>query len=259
MLPCLNTTLQKSTTFCFPVTLKQNRMRRQPTSVDPFRIPADDEHVAVFGHTGSGKTQMGAWLLSKRNLKARPHIIIDYKGDELLNSLDNVREIGFETPRKPGLYIIHPVINQQDDMEQWLWAQHEAQNRHLYSDEGYMLPANKRFGAVDAIQTQGRSRRVTMTTLSQRPVGIPRYIISESSHVVMFHLTDDRDIATAEQVVPRGFADWLPPEFQGDDLPRYWSRWYNVKNRGRYLIAPVPDADTIRADIDSQLPKKHRW
>lgn len=224
-----------------------------------FALPRDDEHVGVFGHTGSGKTQFGAMLLSKKNLKSRPHIIIDYKGDELLNSLKNVRDIGFDDPKKPGLYILHTRIDQQDDTERWLWKMHDKGDVHLYADEGYMLPRLSRFGAVDAIQTQGRSRRVSMTTLSQRPVGIPRYVISEASHIIMFHLNDDRDIATAEQVVPRGFSTWLPKELREKELPRFWSRWYSVKTRGRYIMRPAPSADEIRDAIDGQLDPKYRW
>lgn len=234
-------------------------MRTRQQESEPYTLPRPDEHVAVFGHTGSGKTYMGAWLLGKKNLQSRPHIIIDYKGDDLLNSLENTREIGFELPHKPGLYILHPTITEQENVEKWLWDVHKHENFHLYADEGYMLPRLSRFGAVDAIQTQGRAKNVSMTTLSQRPVGIPRYIVSEASHVCMFHLNDDRDVATAEQVVPRGFAEWLPNSFSGDDLPRYWSRWYSVKNRGRYIVAPVPDADAIRTMIDSQLTPKRRW
>lgn len=232
-------------------------MRNDDTA--EFHWPHDDEHVGVFGHTGSGKTQFGALLLSKKQLKSKPHIIIDYKGDDLLNSLENVREMGFDIPKKPGLYILHARIDQQEEVERWLWQMHELGNVHLYADEGYMLPRIAKFGAVDAIQTQGRSRRVSMTTLSQRPVGIPRYVISEASHVVLFHLNDDRDIATAEQIVPRGFSRWVPDGMRGKELPRFWSRWYSVKNRGRFIMRPVPDADTIRTDIDSQLDKKFRW
>lgn len=224
-----------------------------------FSLPRDDEHVGIFGHTGSGKTQMGAWLLSKKRLKTRPHVIIDYKGDDLLNSLENSREIGFETPKKPGLYILHARIDQQENVEQWLWQIHEAGNIHLYADEGYMLPRLKRFGAVDAIQTQGRSRHVNMTVLSQRPIGIPRYVISEAAHIVLFHLNDDRDVSIAEQVVPHGFSSWLPRGMKEKHLPRFWSRWYSVKNRGQYILRPVPEADEIRSEIDGQLDKKFRW
>ena len=245
--------------WLFHALIHFRRMRRRDPPNEPFSLPRDDEHVAIFGHTGSGKTQMGAWLLSTKDLQSRPHIIIDYKGDELLNSLENTREIGFEIPKKSGLYILHARVDLQDDMENWLWRIHEAENIHLYADEGYMLPRLSKFGAVDAIQTQGRSKRVSMTTLSQRPIGIPRYVVSEASHVALFHLNDERDVATAEQIVPKGFAEWTPREFRTTGLPRYACRWYSVKTRSRFILRPVPNADEIKHKIDSPLTPKHRW
>lgn len=228
--------------------------------MNEFRLPSDSEHCCVWGHTGSGKTQLGAWLLSKKNLKSKPHFILDYKGDELINSPKNIREIGFELPtKKPGLYILHSRPDLEEETENWLWSIWSAENVHLYVDEGYMVPQG-RHGAFDALQTQGRSKRISVTTLSQRPVQISRFAISEASHVAAFHLNDERDIKTAEQIVPRGFFEWLPPEYKkAGGLPKFYARWYNVKDRAKYILRPVPDVDTIVAEIDRQLVPKITW
>lgn len=225
----------------------------------PFYLPHDDERTTVIGHTGSGKTQLGGWMLSKRRLMSRPHFIVDYKGDDLLNSLKNSREIGFDVPKKPGLYILHASISEEDEMEKWLRALWERENLHLYIDEGYMLPQSRK-GAFDALLTQGRSKKIGVTMLTQRPIGVTRFAFSEASHVVVFHLTDDRDHATVAQIAPRDFSTWLPREFASQGgLPDYHSRWYTVKTRSRYILRPVPDTDTIRVAIDSQLTPKLRW
>ena len=222
-----------------------------------FSFPRDGEHVAVWGMTGSGKTQLGAWLISKKNLKRKPTIILDYKGDELLNSVSRLREIDHnEVPKKPGLYILHSIPKADDEkMERWLWDVWGQENTDIYVDEGYMLPKD---AAFDAILTQGRSKRIGVTTLSQRPVHVSRFVPSEASHVVMFRLNDDRDVDTVRGIVPRDFPQWVPPEF-GDKLPPFHARWYGVKSDARFVLRPVPDAETIRANIDRQLEPRARW
>lgn len=234
-----------------------------------FVLPRDDEHTLIVGMNGSGKTQLGAFLLSKQDLKNRRWIIIDYKGDELLNSLERTREIGFEVPNKNGLYIIHLMPSQNDDVDKWLWSVWGAENVGVYVDEGYMLPQGRRpgEGAFDTIQVQGRSKRIPVITLTQRPVQISRFAISEASHVAYLRLNDRRDLETLTNIVPRDFPTWTPPEFTknqvGDatsaGLPAYHTRWYSVKSDRRFVLRPVPDAETIRADIDRQLEPKVRW
>ena len=53
-----------------------------------FTWPRDDEHTAVWGRNGTGKTQLATYILSRQDFKRKPWVIIDYKGDELLNSLE---------------------------------------------------------------------------------------------------------------------------------------------------------------------------
>ncbi len=222
-----------------------------------FTFPRDDEHTAIWGRTGSGKTQLGAFLISKKPLRKSRTVIIDYKGDELLNSLERVREIGHkEIPKKNGLYILHSIPKVDDEkIERWLWDIWDEENIGLYVDEGYMLPQGEAF---EAILTQGRSKRIPVITLSQRPVHVSRFVISEASHVAMFDLNDDRDVQTTRGIVPRDFPYWVPPEL-GDALPAYHARWYSVKSRGRFVLRPVPKAEHIRRRIDAQLEPKLRW
>lgn len=224
-----------------------------------FAWPRGGEHTAIWGMTGSGKTWLGAHILSKKRLGHERNVIIDYKGDDLLNSLERVREIGpNEVPQKNGLYILHPHPRDPDEvMEEWLWKIWDQENTGLYIDEGYMLPSPEK-GAFTALLTQGRSKHTPVITLSQRPVKVSRFVPSEASHIVMFHLNDDRDIDTTRGIVPRDFPSWVPPEL-GTELPPHHARWYNVKTKGRYVLQPVPDGDKIRATIDGQLEPKLRW
>jgi hypothetical protein len=227
----------------------------------PFRLPRDDEHLVVVGRNGTGKSQFAAWTLSKKDLTAKPFIVVDYKGEELFNGITKIRPISHTDPipDEPGLYILHSRPDMDEETENWLWKVWERGNTGLFIDEGYLLPQKDR-GAFQSILTQGRSKRIPVTTLSQRPVRISRFVFSEASHVAAFDLTDRRDRESLSEIVPDDFVEWVPPAFNVDgELPDYHARWYSVKNKGRYVLRPVPDAKQIIADIDMQLRPIRRW
>lgn len=223
-----------------------------------FRFPNPDEHSAVVGRNGSGKTRMGAWLFSKRDLANTRNVIVDYKGEELFSSLERIHEISLnELPKENGLYIVRSRPDLVDETERWLWKVWEQENTGLFIDEGYMLPDE---GAFRALLTQGRSKRIPVMTLSQRPVEISRFVFSEASHVVLFHLNDERDEKTVKAFTPKGFIDWVPNEFlPADRLPKFHSKWYNIKDDEVFALKPVPSDEQIIAEIDGQLKPKQRW
>jgi hypothetical protein len=220
-------------------------------SGDQFELPRDDEHTTIVGRNGTGKTQAGAWLLSKQDLKVKPWVILDYKGEEMLNSIARIRHIDFnEVPDKPGLYILHSRPDLGDETESWLWKVWQKENIGVFIDEGYMLPEIRK-GAFSALLTQGRSKRTPVITLSQRPVRVDRAAFSEASHLIAFDLNDKRDHKSLEEVVPTGFMK--------ETVPKFHSRWYSVKKDKIWIMKPVPDADQIVDDINVQLEPKRKW
>ena len=231
-----------------------------------FRLPRDDEHTAIVGRNGSGKTQMGVYLLSRLDLRNNTWLVLDYKGDELINAIDRARTIDFnEVPSHNGLYVLHSRPDQTDETEAWLWRLWERENAGLYVDEGYMVP---NIGAYNAILTQGRSKRIPTINLSQRPVDVSRFVFSEASHIVVFDLNDSRDEKTVAGFTPRGFVNWLPNGLEADKdqfergkrlLPKFHSRWWNLKDRRGFLIRPVPEAHKLVDQINGQLEPKRRW
>lgn len=218
---------------------------------DKFELPREDEHTTIVGRTGTGKTQFGAWLLSTRDLNVKPWVILDYKGEETLNSIPRIREIGFkEAPSQPGLYILKSRPDLEDDTEAWLWRIWESENIGVFIDEGYMLPEYRK-GAFSALLTQGRSKKTPVITLSQRPVRVNRTAFSEASHLIAFDLNDRRDHKALEEIVPNGF--------MAREVPRYHSRWYSVKKDKVWVMKPVPEADEIIEAINDKLPPLRRW
>lgn len=215
-----------------------------------FRFPSNQQRVAVIGRTGSGKTQFGAWLLSQSGFDKQPYVVIDYKGDELLGSIDRVREIGLkELPKHPGLYTIRPTPSENDAVEEWLWKAWARERIGLYVDEGYALPDK---GAFQAILTQGRSKRIPVICLTQRPTWVSRFVFSEADFYAVFHLNDHRDRLTVQAFTPRERMDLK------NRLPDFHSYWYDVGKDRVFQIKPVPDAETIVEAIDARLRPKKR-
>lgn len=221
------------------------------SDADKFELPREDEHTTIVGRTGTGKTQFGAWLLSTRDLERKPWVILDYKGEETLNSIPRIREIGLrEAPSQPGLYILRSRPDLEDETEAWLWKIWESENTGVFIDEGYMLPENRK-GAFSALLTQGRSKNTPVITLSQRPVRVNRTAFSEASHLIAFDLNDRRDHKALEEIVPSGF--------MAREVPRYHSRWYSVKKDKTWIMQPVPEADEIIDAINDKLPPLRKW
>jgi hypothetical protein len=227
----------------------------------PFHLPADDEHTAVVGRNGSGKTMMGAFLLSMQNLKQKTWLILDYKGEEIFGAIERARNIGFgDVPQEPGVYILRSRPDLETQTENWLWRIWDRENVGLFVDEGYMLPSYlRKNGAFQAILTQGRSKRIPVITLTQRPVRVSPFAFSEASHVAVFDLNAKGDRQTIEDRTGEGFMSWRPPEFPDLKLPAYHSRWYSVKSDSRYVVKPVPKADEIVHRINSQLPERRKF
>lgn len=227
--------------------------------VEPFKLPAEDEHVAVVGRNGSGKTQLGAFLLAMQDLGNRTWLVLDYKGEEIFQALERVRYIGFsDVPSEPGLYVLPSRPDLEERTEAWLWRIWDKTHVGLFIDEAYMLP-NYLKGAFQAILTQGRSRRIPVITLTQRPVRVTPFAFSEASHVAVFDLNAKADRKTIEDRTGEGFMTWRPAEFPEERLPKFHSRWYAVKSDSRYVVRPVPDAREIVKRIDSQLRPKRTW
>jgi len=216
-----------------------------------FRLPNLQQRVAVIGRTGSGKTRFGVWLLSQAAFDKQPFVVIDYKGDDLIAGIDRIKEIDHkEVPKHPGLYVIRPLPNQVDEVEAWLWKVWQRERIGLYVDEGYTLPSK---GAFPAILTQGRSKRLPVICLTQRPSWISRFVFSEADFYAVFHLNDHRDRLTVQAFTPKERMN-----LNGERLQPYHSYWYDVGQDMVAMMQPVPDDAGILQRIEDKLQPKRR-
>ena len=212
-----------------------------------FRLPNDTQRAAVIGRTGSGKTLAALWHLSKRNFDSYPWLILDYKTDESINSIERAEHIGLEEePKRPGIYIVHPLPGEEAETEKLLWTVWRRGSTGIYADEAYMIGDNQAF---EACLTQGRSKHIPMIILTQRPAWLSRFVFSEADFFQLFHLNDKRDRKTVEAFMPSN---------TGEVAPNYHSLWYDVgKNRLTHFL-PVPPADRTLDVINNKLKNMRR-
>lgn len=211
-----------------------------------FSLPLTSQRVLVAGRTGSGKTQLAAWLLSKSPLDQMPFVIIDYKRDALLNAVSRIKRIGYgDIPDRPGLYMLQPEPSHDAAVDDWLRRVWRKQNIGLYVDEAYQIPHRPPFQSFNVICMQGRSLNIPAIVSTQRPAWISRYALSEADHYAVFHLNDVED--------RRRIGSFLPAAALESRKPEFHSIWYDVKRDGLFHLLPVPDGATILAEIETKL------
>ena len=210
-----------------------------------FTLPNQWQQVSIMGRNGSGKTQMGAWILSHARYDKQPYVIIDYKYDGLLNDIPRIKEIEVTSriPKTPGLYIVHPAPHEIEAVEALLWRIWERERTGLYIDEAHIVP-NK--GAFQAILTQGRSKRISRIVLTQRPAWVNRFTFSEANFYSVFHLNDLQDQKRVQDFVP---VDLSRP------LPKYHSWWHSVDDYTTFRLKPVGSRDSILDRFDDRMPR----
>lgn len=227
-----------------------------------MRYPDATKRTVVLGRTGSGKTVFSVALLAKQNWNEMPWVIIDYKGDELIGKLQDhfpkhVREhdVSKAPPSKPGLHIVRPIPDRDDDaLEAFLWAMWEQQNNGLFKDEGYMIPTKS--VAMKAILTQGRSRRVPVIALYQRPVYMNRFAVAQADFFAVFDQNDERDLQTTAQFVKPATMPDGSKVTVFSELPRYWSLWYDVGEGQTTVLRPAPPEPEILEAFARRMPRQ---
>lgn len=211
-----------------------------------LKFPGAEDHVAVIGRNGSGKTVGGMWLLSGRDFDVQPALIVNSKGDSLIDEISEIKgvhTIGInDTPGDKGLYIVNPLPSQGDELDQLFKRCWEKENITIFIDEGYSIQRDEWFNAC---LTQGRSKHVTLIVLSQRPAWISKYVFSECNFIMLFNLQIKDDRKKVAEFVPVSKDYRLPP---------YCSYWYNVKDNQLNEFVPVPDNAAIISTFRSKFP-----
>ena len=217
-----------------------------PDNIKGFRLPGASDRTTIIGGTGTGKTTLGAWVLSKQRFDARPWVCLDFKNEELWDIVGDppMRELKLGAmPSKRGLYRMHVRPGEEDRLEDWLWKVWAKENIGLFCDEVSLVPQRNAF---KAILRQGRSKRIPVISCTQRPVDCDREIFTESQFVSVFRLDDIRDYK-----IIQGFTRNAPIE---RPLKDRWSYWYDKKNFSLAILQPVPPPDSIASNLRANVP-----
>lgn len=211
-----------------------------------MRFPTDKDRHAIIGATGSGKTQFALWCLSHRNFHTMPWIVYNYKHEESIDAIEGARHIELDdVPTSPGIYVAHPHPDDEEGVQAQMWEIWKRGNIGVYVDEGYMVGRHNR--AFRSLLTQGRSKRIPMMVLSQRPVWMDTFVFSESQFFSVFRLQHKKDIVNVESFVPVNL---------GERLPDFHSYYYDVGENKVQIMKPVPDIEAILATFERRLRKQ---
>lgn len=215
-----------------------------------LQLPTSSQRITIVGKTGSGKTVAAVWQLSLRDYDVRPWVIFDFKGDELIGEIPYSIEwdIRSDPPKRPGIYIVRPLPGEQEEIELFLFKIWRQRNVGIYVDEGYMI--NKYSKMFLAILTQGRSLRIPMIVLSQRPVQVTRFLFSEADFFQIFWLNHAGDRKLVQEFCP------LKEINLDERLPEYHSYWYDVKRDQAALLGPVEKEQVILDRFERRLERK---
>lgn len=208
-------------------------------------LPTYSDRTAIIGATGTGKTVAGIYHLSMMDLRARPWVIFDLKEEEHINAIERAKHIDLDYKLKDkdrGVFIVHPRTKDEEAVNEFLEQIYQRRNTGVFMDEPDL--ANHSDAFVDILR-KGRTRRIPVITLSQRPVDVSRYVFSEATYIRVYYLNDDRDWDTVSAFTP----------FDGEmEFPKYHSLYYQVGDKSQvWQLQPAPPVEESLEKIDAQL------
>ena len=211
-----------------------------------FRFPDSSHRQFICGRTGSGKTVAACWNLLHRNFRSAPWIVLNHKGTALIDDIEGAEHVDLDFyPKKPGIYIYHPVPENDDEyVTKLFWKMLARGNVGLYEDEGYMI--NARDPGQRALLTQGREKKIPIIIATQRPVALSRFAVSEADFFQVFQLNDDEDIKRVRGFIPFDLKYWMKTE--ANEVPKlgqHCSIWYDVSRNNLVKLEPVPPESKI--------------
>lgn len=220
-----------------------------------LRLPTDQQRLAIYGATGSGKTQAAVYHLSLSDIESKPWIIIDFKHDDVIEQIPYTRTMNVNDPLpdKPGIYIVRPDPWESDETDFLLKRIWKRGDTGILIDEGHML--DPRGEGLRAVITQGRSKHIPMIHLSQRPKWISKHVMTEPEFHRVFRLQDPDDIKYVSRFTdPNIFRD--KNTHDRIYLPDYHSYWHDVGLHETHTLPPVPELDSILSTFEQRLGKR---
>jgi hypothetical protein len=204
------------------------------------RLPNGEQHIAIAGMTGSGKTEAALSMLGLRDFGEQPWLIVDHKRDDKIAKIP-AETLNLNTRFLPsrGLFVTRPSFNGKDkeDLDDLLGRIFRKGNFGIYVDEGHLMG---RLQSMQEIMVAGRSRRVCCMWISQRASHIDPFIWSQSTFYRVFRLQTALDKKRFNENFP---IKWFDPE-------PFHSHYFDGTQGHTFYLGPSPRLDETLKRID---------
>lgn len=213
-------------------------------------IPKPGDRLAIIGTTGSGKTVAALFHLAMQDWDKRPWFVLDFKGDEHIAAIDGYEEIDVNDPlpTEPGIYVARPFIDQIEEVDNFLMRIYNRGNVGLWVDEGYEIAKSK---ALRRLLTQGRSKKISVIFLVQRPRNIDLTVLSEAQYYQLFEINYPDDIKHLQ-----GF--WKKGVDIETELNKFHSWWYDRRAKAVVQLGPMPQPEASLGIISRRMPQEKK-
>lgn len=157
-----------------------------------INISASDR-IAFIGKTGSGKTELAKFFLSRLNRV----VVVDPKHTFKLDGFKNLKPGNWSLPvfKKDFRLIVRPRRHDDEELTDFMEVLNKTKNLTIYIDElatlTDMFPYTTAYLA-DVVRT-GREKKVAVWSGMQRPRGTPRVYLSETETFFCFALRAKED------------------------------------------------------------------
>jgi hypothetical protein len=203
-------------------------------------LPSPTEQVTVVGQTGSGKS---VWLkkLLIPYITKRQIIIIDSKHDDVWNGMGKIvktpQEIYRQKFKKVPVVVYRPEGSYGADYgvydEIFEWVYNRGNTVIAVDESGKVVKnANSMGKGLDDITTRGRKREILRVFGMQRPVNVPRVMLSESSRFYVKYVVDQKDRDR--------LAEFGGPFLKSEIEDRWGMKYVNIATRERYYFPNPP-------------------
>jgi hypothetical protein len=192
----------------------------------------NDEHIVLAGKTGSGKSFFAEDLLEQFYKGGWRIIIIDINDYWAKSFAEPHEKTTVKRPykieedlypdRQVGLYVPHLPGWEDPILEEIYQKALEWGHTIVYHDEIIGI-ANERNAPQGLLRifSQGRKFHTIGIVATQRPVGIPKMLLSQSNHVISFILVDPDD----GEVMAKRMGQEIMKE-KGNGLKKRFQFWH---------------------------------